>query len=247
MDIKEIFNQTLDLVKDCGSILKSVDYEKDATVKKDGSLVTKYDLLLDKKLTEGLKIIADYPVFSEEHTEECGDTYFIIDPIDGTHNFNSGLEFFGIIVAFVQNKTTQFSIVHLPLLNKTFTAIRGEGAYLNETKRIHVRENDNKLVGACDITIDTLEAIQNIINSGENIDLRSMYCTGLEVSYIANGCLDFLFLKNSGFEWDFIGPKLILEEAGGILKFIKLSNGGYSVIAGTKKAVDKIEKITKIL
>ena len=247
MNIQEMFDKTLRLVKKCGDILKNVDFEKEATVKKDGSLVTKYDLMLDKKLTEGLKEIANYPVFSEEHTEECGDTYFIIDPIDGTHNFNSGLEFFGIIVAFVQNKETQFSIVHLPLLDKTFTAIKGHGAYLNDKKRISVRKSTNKLVGSCDITIDTLDAIHNIINSGENIDLRSIYCTGLEVSYIANGCLDFLFLKNSGFEWDFIGPKLILEEAGGILKFVELSNGGYSVIAGTKEAVEIIEKITKIL
>lgn len=245
--MEKMFNKTLALVKECSSILKSADFEKEASSKKDGSLVTKYDLLIDKKLTEGLKQIANYPVFSEEHIEEHGNTYFIIDPIDGTHNFNSGLEFFGILVAFVKDGVTQFSIVDLPALNKTFTAIKGKGAYLNGNQKISVRKCESKLVGACDITPDTLKPISDIVNSGKNIDLRSLYCTGLEIAYLAGGLLDFVFVKNSCFEWDFMGPKLILEEAGGILKYEKLPSGRCSVVAGSKEAIGIIENITKII
>ena len=246
MEIKNIFNQSLKLVLECGEILKNVDYEKEATAKKDGSLVTKYDLMIDQKLTKGLKEIANYPVFSEEHSEEISDSYFIIDPIDGTHNFNSGLEYFGILVAFIQNNQTQFSIVHMPQLNKTYTAIKGEGAFLNQTKKLCVRKPSTKLIGACDITKDSIDDIKKILLNNNNVDIRSLYCTGVELCYIANGCMDFLFLKNSAFEWDFIGPKLILEEAGGILECIKQPNGSFNIIAGSKEAVQQVKNIINI-
>lgn len=133
-NIEEKFNQVLKLVKECGDLLRSVDREKDIKEKKDGSLVTKYDLMLDEKLTNGLKQIINCSVLSEEHKEKLGSTYFVIDPIDGTHNFSRGFECFGIMVALVENKKTLFSIVELPMLYKTYTAIKGQGAYLNRRK-----------------------------------------------------------------------------------------------------------------
>ena len=91
-NLEIVFNKALELVKRCREILKSVDFNNNVQVKEDGSLVTKYDLMIDKKLTEGLKKIYDIPVLSEEHKEEVKDTYFVIDPIDGTHNFSRGFE-----------------------------------------------------------------------------------------------------------------------------------------------------------
>jgi len=243
--VKEIFNKTLELVKECGDILKDVDYEKETVAKEDGSLVTKYDLLVDKKLTEGLKQIADYPVLSEEHEENLGNNYFIIDPIDGTHNFNAGYESFGIIVAYIENEETLFSIVHCPVLDKTYTAIKGEGAYLNG-KRIFVRENKPKrLIGTCGISIEGLEIINKLISSKEKIDLRSIFSVE-EYCKVASGIFDFCIYHKEGL-WDFIGPKLIIEEARGILRHKKLNGDKYQIIAGTQKAVEIIGQITQIL
>lgn len=44
--------------------------------------------MIDKKLSQELKKIANCSVLSEEHKEDIGNTYFVIDPIDGTHNFD---------------------------------------------------------------------------------------------------------------------------------------------------------------
>ena len=133
-DIERMFTQALELVKQCGELLKKVDYNKDVHRKSDGSLVTNYDLIIDEKLTKGLKAIYNIPVLSEEHKEEYKDTYFVIDPIDGTHNFSRGFECFGIMVALVEKEKTVFSIIEIPLLNKIYTAIKGKGAYLNREK-----------------------------------------------------------------------------------------------------------------
>ena len=136
--------------------------------------------------------------------------------------------------------------VHMPQLNKTYTAIKGEGAFLNQTKKLCVRKPSTKLIGACDITKHSIDDIKKILLNNNNVDIRSLYCTGVELCYIANGCMDFLFLKNSAFEWDFIGPKLILEEAGGLLECIKQQNGSYNIVAGSKEAVQQVKNIINI-
>ena len=55
-NINELFEKTLALVKECGEILKTaVKEEKDSKIKEDGSIVTKYDLIIDNKLSQELK------------------------------------------------------------------------------------------------------------------------------------------------------------------------------------------------
>lgn len=249
---KDLFDKTLKIIKECGELLKDVNKEKESSLKFDGTIVTKYDLLMEEKITKELKEIADYEIFSEEHffeqnMSEENKTYFIIDPIDGTSNFNAGYDCFGIIVAFVKDDSTLFSIVHFPLLDRTYIAKKGEGAYLNG-KKIHVKDSTNEVIGFCIISKESLDNVQSIINSRYNIKLRSLCCTAAEVCLLAEGVFDFYFSKNKCSLWDLVGTKLIIEEAGGILKYEKSEGKGkYNVIAGTKEGVKIIEGITNIV
>lgn len=55
-NVDELFEKTLALVKECGEILKTaVKEEKESKIKEDGSIVTKYDLIIDNKLSQELK------------------------------------------------------------------------------------------------------------------------------------------------------------------------------------------------
>lgn len=246
-DINQLFDKTLTLVKECGEILKNViNEEKDKQIKADGSIVTKYDLMIDKKLSQELKEIANCSVLSEEHIEELEDTYFVIDPIDGTHNFDIKWEFFGIMVSYVLEKETMFSIIYMPMLNHLCTAIKGKGAYLNG-KKVNVKKITDRLVGGCPVTKNNLEAITKILESTENIELRSLFCMAAEQTYVTSGIFDFAFSKNTGSIWDFVATELIIKEAGGIMKLKKLDNGRYNAIYGSKEAVEKVENIINIL
>jgi len=251
---KDLFNKTLKTIKECGLLLRNTSEEKEAAVKYDGTIVTKYDLLLEKTLTNELKKISDVDIFSEElffeqNMNEENKTYFIIDPLDGTHNFNAGFDCFGIIVAYVENDIPVFSIVHFPTLDKTYTAIKGEGAYLNN-KQIKVKNtiNKDKAMGFCIVSEESLSDIQKIIKSDYNISLRSLACTAAEICLLAEGIFDFYFSKNQCSIWDLIGTKLIIEEAGGIMKYNNSEGKGkYNVLAGTKEGISLIESITKIV
>lgn len=59
---------------------------------------------------------------------------WIIDPVDGTMNFVHSFPHSCISVALLVNKTPQIGIVYNPILNQKFTAIKGEGAFLNGRK-----------------------------------------------------------------------------------------------------------------
>ena len=246
-DIKVIFEKAIELVKECGELLKNVDYDKEVAIKEDSTIVTKYDMQIDRKLTEGLKQITDCSVFSEEHAEEQKDTYFIIDPIDGTNNFSIGFEYFCIMVAFVKNKTTLFSIVYAPVLDKMFTAIKGEGAYLNN-KKIHVKKQGDRTAGIVSMGgIKSLEYIEKITKSKKKTNIKGLGSTGISICYTARGIFDFCVGVNGPHLWDYIPPKLIIEEAGGVLKYKEIDKGRYDIIAGSKEIVDEINGIIHIV
>lgn len=59
---------------------------------------------------------------------------WIIDPVDGTMNFVHSFPHSCISVALLVNKTPQIGIIYNPHLNQKFTAIKGEGAFLNGRK-----------------------------------------------------------------------------------------------------------------
>lgn len=74
----------------------------------------------------------------EEETESKGttpkltdDPTWIIDPIDGTANFVRNMPITCISVGLTINKEQVLGIVFNPFMDELYTAISGEGAYLN--------------------------------------------------------------------------------------------------------------------
>jgi fructose-1,6-bisphosphatase/inositol monophosphatase family enzyme len=55
---------------------------------------------------------------------------FVLDPIDGTYNFASGLPLFGVIVAVVEDGVTTGAIIHDPVGDDTALALLGQGAWM---------------------------------------------------------------------------------------------------------------------
>lgn len=62
---------------------------------------------------------------------EGRDILWIIDPIDGTHNFMYGLPYYGISIASAQDGKLVAGIIAVPETREFFYASRDGGAYLN--------------------------------------------------------------------------------------------------------------------
>lgn len=145
---------------------------------------------------------------------------WVIDPLDGTHNYLRGFPHFCVSIAMLENGEPMHGVVYDPLRDELFTASRGDGAYLND-RRIRVSSR-NDLSGALLATgfpyrqrahLDAqLGMTRALLQQAE--DIRRTGSAALDLAYVANGRLDGYFeigLK----PWDLAAGCLLVREAGG--------------------------------
>ena len=103
-------------------------------------LVTDADEAAERMIAQGLrKAFPHAALIGEEATEQDpsllgkiadAELAFLIDPVDGTKNFASGLPLFGVMVAAVMRGEVVGAFIHDPLGDDTAMALRGEGAWI---------------------------------------------------------------------------------------------------------------------
>lgn len=163
-----------------------------------------------------------HAVLSEESGESSGDAPYrwVIDPIDGTTNFSSGLPLWAISIGVEHNGATEAGVVYLPFTDELFTAVRGGGAFLNG-KQIRVSA-DQRLSHA---VVSTGFPVDKDVNPDNNMDnvaavlplvrgLRRLGSASVDMCYVAAGFLGAYWELNLH-EWDVCASTLIVEEAGG--------------------------------
>ena len=101
--------------------------------KHDGSPVTEADLAADQIICSGLaQIAADVPILSEERTELATppfrDSFFLIDPLDGTKEFIAGRTEFTVNIALVTEGIPLLGIVGAPAFGWLWRGLSGRGA-----------------------------------------------------------------------------------------------------------------------
>lgn len=165
----------------------------------------------------------DHNIFAEEGSyEKTSSEYtWIIDPLDGTNNFISGLPIFCASVALSRKDKVIAGAIYDVMRNELFYAQKNKGAFLNG-KRIKVNPTKT-LKESLLITgfyysrgkemIETLEAIKRFFFK-HILGLRRLGAAALDLCYVACG-------RAAGFwefelnPWDFAVGKLLIEEAGG--------------------------------
>ena len=146
MDIKVDYKAVEEVVRRAGMMMKEAHLSSDSVQHKEGAanFVTAYDVSIQKFLIEELhRIVPEAAFFGEEETEgntrekELDSLCFLIDPIDGTTNFMFRYNYSCISVGLAYAKEMIAGFVYNPYVDEMFTAVRGNGAYLNGEK-IHV-------------------------------------------------------------------------------------------------------------
>lgn len=129
---QEQIEQTLTLAKCVASGILDF-YQSDYTIdtKKDNSPVTQADLVASQLLEKELPIIAPYPVLSEENTPATPDwldweTYWLIDPIDGTKHFINATGDFCICIALIHQNKAVFGLIYAPTTDTAWFAQTGD-------------------------------------------------------------------------------------------------------------------------
>ena len=106
--------------------------------KADRSPVTQADRLIEARLRKALRRqFPGEPILGEEFgpSERLGDTYWTIDPIDGTRAFSCGLPSWGIMVGRVERGTATVGVVDYPAFGTTLAVAPGLRAYERTGRR----------------------------------------------------------------------------------------------------------------
>ncbi len=94
--------------------------------------VTAADLAADDLIRAGIRrAFARDGILSEETGGNDADIMWVVDPIDGTHNFSRGIARFAVSIAVCENGRPVCGVVYDPAADELFSARVGGGAFLN--------------------------------------------------------------------------------------------------------------------
>jgi myo-inositol-1(or 4)-monophosphatase len=190
----------------------------------DGSVVTEIDHRLQARISQALRERwPGLPLLGEEMTPEqqqrlltsSADGLWVLDPLDGTTNFASGLPFFSVSLALLRNGKVELGLIYDPVRDECFTARRGGGAALN----------DEPLSTSPDLELRrTIACVDFKRLPGHLADQLAHAFPYMSQRNIGSSCLDWCWLAAGRFQvyihggqklWDYAAGSLILLEAGG--------------------------------
>jgi myo-inositol-1(or 4)-monophosphatase len=165
----------------------------------------------------------DDGILGEEgaNTSAANGRTWIVDPLDGTVNFLYGLRSWAVSIALEDRDGVAVGVVLNPVDGECFSAVRGQGARLNEREiRVTGRASlDRAMVATgfsyvaeerakqAEVLLSLLPAVRDVRRAG---------AAALDLAYVACGRVD-AFYERGLKRWDEAAGRLLVEEAGGVV------------------------------
>ena len=198
-------------------------------------LVTEHDLRVESELNATLsKLFPEDELIFEEGSRRSGDSAFtwVIDPIDGTTNFSTGLPHFCISVGLCYAQRPVAGLIYDPSKNHLFEGIVGDGLWLNQKPQgvSQTKIMDHALL-ATGFAYDRRVRVDNNVPEMDYMlrrcrGIRRMGAAALDLAYVSVGWLDGYWeyrLK----PWDFAAGWACVLAGGG--EYTKLDGGAASI------------------
>jgi len=172
-----------------------------------------------------LKALAEtgYSVLAEESGEhgllEGDDPYWVVDPLDGTMNFNRGLPECCVSIALCQGQDPVMGVIYDFNRDECFQGIVGEGAWLNDAPMsvsgISERSQAVLCTGFPTHRSFDSDSLEEFIRSAQDFKkVRMLGTAALMVAYVACGRAD-AYLEDSIMLWDVAAGIALVRAAGG--------------------------------
>ncbi|MCP4821929.1 MAG: 3'(2'),5'-bisphosphate nucleotidase CysQ [Shimia sp.] len=200
----------------------------DVKVKSDDSPVTEADEAADAIISAGLRaVFPDVMLVTEEQADSHaakGETFLIVDPLDGTKEFIHRRGDFTVNVAYVENGVPQRGVVYAPAKERMFftqadgQSVEEVGAFdletVGETRPINVAKSDNSALLVVASKSHRDQATDDYINKYNVKDSKSAG-SSLKFCLVATGEADIYPRVGRTMEWDTAAGHAVLLGAGG--------------------------------
>ncbi len=150
------------------------------------------------------------------------DRCWVVDPIDGTHNFLRGVPYWNVAIGYVENAVTVVGAICDPNAGEVYHARLGGGAWgdhAGSERRLHAAATTNLAgsyvaLGHHDRSFsERYFAIRRRMMEA-HVAMRNFGSAALQLAHVASGRLDgFVEMELSA--WDAVAGLLLVTEAGG--------------------------------
>jgi 3'(2'), 5'-bisphosphate nucleotidase len=204
-------------------ILKLVKAGFEIETKRDESPVTICDRAAEQIILEFLRQAAPgVPVIAEEEVAAGripahGDTYFLVDPLDGTKEFIRGGDDYTVNIGLIAGGVPRLGVVYQPAVDKLWAGLVGEGAFVEEDGQrrcINCRplgEARAAVASKSHYTQSTADYLAQAIGLCDHVSVGS----SLKFCIVAEGMADIYPRLSPTSEWDTAAGHAVLLAAGG--------------------------------
>lgn len=164
---------------------------------------------------------ADIGFIGEEGLYEPGKKHlFVIDPLDGTTNFSSGLDQFAVSIGYFYDGALTAGVIYQPTSKIFYWAVKNKGAYKNSQrlKIIYKPLKQSFFEGSVSSRPHIYPRLFKIYESVFPYvkAFRSQFCVTLSACYLTENKFN-INANGHTYIWDIAAVKLLIEEAGGAI------------------------------
>lgn len=197
--------------------------------KEDLSPVTEADLIAQHVIVSQLsQLNLLWPVLSEEsalpsfYRRYQWDTYWLVDPLDGTQEFIHRQPEFTVNIALIQQGVPILGVVHAPVTGQSYVGAKEVGAFRvlgQQREKITTRATQLPLTVVAsrrhgtDALTEMLDGLEKHTGPHQLAQMGS----SLKICLIAEGKADFYPRLAPTCEWDTAAAQAVLEAAGGVI------------------------------
>uniref|UniRef100_A0A3P8ZS85 Inositol-1-monophosphatase n=1 Tax=Esox lucius TaxID=8010 RepID=A0A3P8ZS85_ESOLU len=261
---KECMDHCLEVTKQAGKMIRDA-LQKDIAIMQKSSpvdLVTETDLKVEQLIISSIRKKYTTHSFIGEESVAAGapsiltdNPTWIIDPIDGTTNFNINARFTSTSFLCSLNQI-EFGIVYSCQEDKLYTARKGNGAFCNgEPIKVSGQEDITKSLVLTEMGLKKdPEHFKTMMSNIETIltipvhGIRSPGSAAVNMCLVACGAADAYY--HMGIHcWDMAGGAVIVKEAGGVI--MDISGGPFDlmsrrlIIASSRTIADHLTQVIK--
>jgi myo-inositol-1(or 4)-monophosphatase len=224
VDAEELLGIALDLAREAGALLlrgRAGEVTTAATKSSPTDVVTAMDAaaedLIGRRLSE---LRAEDGLLAEEGSDRRGTSgiRWVVDPLDGTVNYLYRITHWCVSIAAEDAEGVLVGVVHAPVLESTWTAVRGGGAWRDDRQLRCSTGTD--LAQAMLATGFGYEASRRAAQAEvfsrvlpKVRDVRRFGSAAIDLCHVAEGVVDVYYERGLN-PWDLAAGGLIAREAG---------------------------------
>lgn len=220
------------------AILEIYQQDSDAfniTGKADDSPLTAADLASHQLIVNALQqLTPELPILSEEAADISWDVrqqwqrYWLVDPLDGTKEFIKRNGEFTVNIALIEQGEPVMGVIHAPVLNKTYYAAKGEGAFVKTAAgvtaaRVSKPADVIRVVGSRSHPSPELSGYLAQFPKHDMVPVGS----SLKFCLVAEGSADVYPRFGPTMQWDTGAGHIIALEAGARVSFEGIASKVY--------------------